>query len=137
MEKRIDSMGRIVIPIELRKQLKVQDGDPLDISIEGDRIILTPTNGLVEDVRRDHKFVVDLDEVQRIKRDYPVGTMVECIIMKDEFNPVYPGETGIVDLVDSLGSIHVKWDNGRDLALIVGVDKFKVIEKALPEDKNK
>lgn len=129
MERRIDSMGRIVIPIELRKQLKVQDGDPLDISIEKDRIVLTPTNGLVSDVRRDHTFNFDYNKVKEIKEEYPVGTMVECVVMKDDFNPVPSGTNGVVDSVDDIGSIHVKWENGRSLALIVGVDKFKVLSK--------
>ena len=37
----LDKMGRVVIPIEIRKQLNIDcEKDELDISIEGDRIIL-------------------------------------------------------------------------------------------------
>lgn len=42
------------------------------------------------------------------------------------------GICGIVEFVDDEGQIHMKWDNGRTLALITGVDSFEIIEK--PKD---
>lgn len=36
----IDPLGRIVIPKELRKSLKLNEGDRMDFSVEGDRIII-------------------------------------------------------------------------------------------------
>ncbi len=38
--RRIDELGRIVIPKEIRKSLKIKDGDTLEIFIEGQSIIL-------------------------------------------------------------------------------------------------
>ena len=38
--RRIDELGRIVIPKEIRKNLKIQDSDEIDISLEGNSIIL-------------------------------------------------------------------------------------------------
>lgn len=38
--RRIDELGRIVIPKELRKSLRIKDGDNLEISLEGDGISL-------------------------------------------------------------------------------------------------
>ena len=38
--RRIDELGRIVIPKELRKNLKIKNGDSLEIFLEGDDIIL-------------------------------------------------------------------------------------------------
>ncbi len=40
MTRRIDELGRIVIPKEIRKNLKIRDSDELDISLDGNRIVL-------------------------------------------------------------------------------------------------
>jgi len=39
--RQVDELGRIVLPIELRKQMGIQDGDKMDITIKGSQIILT------------------------------------------------------------------------------------------------
>lgn len=38
--RRVDDLGRIVIPMELRRTLGINVKDPLEISVEGERIIL-------------------------------------------------------------------------------------------------
>lgn len=38
--RRIDDLGRIVLPMELRRTLGIHVKDPLSISVDGDRIIL-------------------------------------------------------------------------------------------------
>ena len=39
--RHIDELGRIVVPKELRKKLGIGANDPVEISSEGDKIILT------------------------------------------------------------------------------------------------
>lgn len=39
--KKIDDLGRIVIPYELRAKLGIKKQDLLEIFVEGDRIVLT------------------------------------------------------------------------------------------------
>jgi transcriptional pleiotropic regulator of transition state genes len=39
--RHIDELGRIVVPKELRKRLGIAACDPVEISSEGDKIILT------------------------------------------------------------------------------------------------
>jgi AbrB family transcriptional regulator, transcriptional pleiotropic regulator of transition state genes len=39
--RRVDDLGRIVIPMELRRTLGIKVKDPMAIFVEGDRIILT------------------------------------------------------------------------------------------------
>ena len=36
----VDGLGRIVLPIEIRRNLDIQERDQLEIYLEGDRIIL-------------------------------------------------------------------------------------------------
>ncbi len=38
--RRVDELGRIVIPKEMRKSLNIDQKDPIEISIEGSSIIL-------------------------------------------------------------------------------------------------
>ncbi len=38
--RRVDDLGRIVIPMELRRTLGINVKDPISISVEGDRIVL-------------------------------------------------------------------------------------------------
>ena len=38
--RQIDELGRIVIPIEIRKRLAIGERDPLEIYVKGERIIL-------------------------------------------------------------------------------------------------
>jgi transcriptional pleiotropic regulator of transition state genes len=38
--RKIDDLGRMVIPIELRKTMNINKKDPMEIFIDGDKIIL-------------------------------------------------------------------------------------------------
>ncbi|GAB4287216.1 MAG: AbrB/MazE/SpoVT family DNA-binding domain-containing protein [Coriobacteriia bacterium] len=38
--RRVDDLGRIVIPMELRRTLGINVKDPMSITVEGERIIL-------------------------------------------------------------------------------------------------
>ncbi len=40
MTRKIDDLGRIVIPAETRRLFNIREGDPLAISVESDAIIL-------------------------------------------------------------------------------------------------
>ena len=47
--RRIDELGRIVVPKEIRKKLKIREGDNLDIFVSEDTVILrkySPLNDL-------------------------------------------------------------------------------------------
>ena len=41
MQTKVSTKGQIVLPGPLRRKLDIRAGDPLDISIEKDRIVLT------------------------------------------------------------------------------------------------
>lgn len=71
-------------------------------------------------------------QIKRIKEMYPKGTEIELINMEDS-HAVPSGTHGIVDYVDDIGTIHMQWDTGSTLGLIVGEDKFKIIKKAHPD----
>ena len=73
------------------------------------------------------------EQVKRIKEQYPVGTRVCCDYMPDDPRSIEPGTCGTVVGVDDAGSIMMKWDNGRSLSLIPGLDSFHVVEQTQDE----
>lgn len=38
--RKVDELGRIVLPVELRRTLKISERDSLEIYVDGDKIIL-------------------------------------------------------------------------------------------------
>lgn len=40
MQRKVDELGRIVLPIEMREQLHIGDKDTLDITVHGNTIVL-------------------------------------------------------------------------------------------------
>lgn len=41
MSRKVDDLGRIVLPVELRRQLGIRAGDELDISVDGSTVLLS------------------------------------------------------------------------------------------------
>ena len=39
--RNIDELGRIVIPKEIRKKLGIENGDPIEIFVEGETVLLS------------------------------------------------------------------------------------------------
>ena len=64
--------------------------------------------------------------VERLRKQYPVGTRVELVRMNDEQAPPI-GTHGTVNGVDDLGSIMVSWDNGGSLSVVYGEDLCRKI----------
>ncbi|MCL2812563.1 MAG: AbrB/MazE/SpoVT family DNA-binding domain-containing protein [Clostridia bacterium] len=40
MVRRVDELGRVVVPMELRRTMGIDNKDPLEIFVKGDKIIL-------------------------------------------------------------------------------------------------
>ena len=76
-------------------------------------------------------------QVEYIKAQYPIGTRIELISMDDPYAPIEPGTQGTVESVDDIGTLFMKWDNGRTLGIIPGEDQFKVISKPSEETMSK
>ena len=65
------------------------------------------------------------NEVKRLRKEYPTGTMIMLDYMDDSSAPP-TGTTGKVTMVDDIGNIH--W-TGSGLAIVPGVDRFHKIKE--------
>lgn len=61
------------------------------------------------------------ETVERVRKEYPVGSRVELVRMDDPQAPPV-GTRGTVRGVDDIGSIMVAWDNGSGLSVAYGED---------------
>ena len=59
-----------------------------------------------------------------------VGDRIELVKTDDTWTKLEPGSKGtVVEIEEDQGLIWIKWDNGEKLALLDGIDKFKIITK--------
>ena len=61
------------------------------------------------------------ETVDRIRKEYPVGTRVELVRMEDVQAPPV-GTKGTVLGVDDTGSLLMRWDTGSGLNVVYGED---------------
>ena len=57
--RRIDDLGRIVIPIEIRRQMKIRDGDPLEIFVEKDGEVILKKYSVLADLSEFGREIVN------------------------------------------------------------------------------
>lgn len=69
----------------------------------------------------------DITLVKKLEKEYPQGTRIRLIEMKDDPHPVPSGMTGTVIGVSPIAFLYVSWDNGRTLSLAYRLDCFEVI----------
>ena len=58
------------------------------------------------------------------------GMRIKMVSMSDDPNPILMGTEGTINFIDDMGVIHVKWDDGRVLGVIPGVDRYKLMESS-------
>lgn len=76
-------------------------------------------------------------QAQRYKQEYPVGTRIQLLHMGNDPRPVEDNMRGTVVAVDDIGTIHCKFDNGRQLGIVPGEDSFRALTEAeLMQEKN-
>lgn len=68
-------------------------------------------------------------EILGTKKTVKVGDRVKLTEMNDTWSKLEKGSEGTVSKIEEdQDLIWVKWDNGEKLALLEGIDKFKVVK---------
>lgn len=67
-------------------------------------------------------------DIRNIRKKYKEGMTIQIINMYDYIKPVPKGTIGIVDHVDKMGGVHMKWENGSENILLIGIDDFEIIK---------
>lgn len=57
------------------------------------------------------------------------GDRVRLLWTDDKYTANPPGLEGTVTFIDSMGTLHVTWDNGSRLGLIPGIDRWEPIPR--------
>jgi len=119
MDRKVDGLGRVTIPKEVRIQVGLDTkSDWVELSVDNGCIILKPKQKTVLDKRRITKYVLDNNKIMELKNKYKPGDRVKLLNMESEYYLVPEGTLGTVDMVDDIGSVHVKWDDGSEVAVL-------------------
>lgn len=118
MDRKVDGLGRVTIPKEVRNQLQIEDNSYVELSVEDGAIVLRPKERTILDWRRTTKFELDEKKINQLKEKYHKGDRVRLINMESEAYLVPRDTEGTVVGVDDLGSVHVNWDNGMCVAVL-------------------
>ena len=67
------------------------------------------------------------NELNRIRREYPVGTIIELLEMPDTQAPPV-GTLGEVTGVDDAGDLLMRWATGSRLKIIISEDRIRKVD---------
>ena len=57
-----------------------------------------------------------------------IGKKIELISTSDPYTNLKPGSQGKVVFIDGLGTVFVDWDNGSNLGLVPGEDRYRFLD---------
>ena len=64
------------------------------------------------------------------KKNLQVGDRIELIETNDTWSKIEKGSKGTITKIDAEQElIWIDWDNGEKLALLEGIDRYKIINK--------
>lgn len=55
------------------------------------------------------------------------GQRVRLVRTDDPYTRLRPGDEGTITMLDSWGTVHVRWDSGSGLGLVPGEDEWETL----------
>lgn len=75
----------------------------------------------------------DLQQVELVRQAFPPGRRVRFLGFGEaELATLTPGIEGTVAFVDSIGTVHVHWDNGAVLGAIIAAPDGRLRDRLMP-----
>ena len=115
--KRIDELGRIVLPIEIRKKLKITTNDDLKITLENNDIVIRKYS-MLSDIEKEINTYGKI--INKLSNKNVIITNKEKIIYSNDNNLL---NKEISDYFKNLIIKREEIDNKKDIALIVNINK--------------
>ena len=88
--RRVDELGRVVIPREIRRALRINDGDPLEICRDGTNLVLRKyqPDDITESVKtlKDLLDEPEIDEIFNLREKKSFQTLLDKILAAKEDN---------------------------------------------------
>ena len=56
-----------------------------------------------------------------------VGDRIKLVYTTDPYTNLKKGDEGTITMLDSVGTVHVRWDTGSTLGMVPDEDRFEVI----------
>ena len=81
--RRVDELGRIVIPKEIRHKMNITEGDPLEISFEGNKICFEKYIASYEYSKHLTNFI------DRIMSDEPTDETLKAISLLEQARAIF------------------------------------------------
>jgi hypothetical protein len=69
------------------------------------------------------------EQVERVCKQYPIGSVVEIVSMADPFRDMPSGTMGVVTGVDDTGTVFANWTNRSSLGAVYGEDIIRKVER--------
>jgi AbrB family looped-hinge helix DNA binding protein len=123
--RRIDDLGRVVIPKEIRRAMKIKEGDPLEIYTDpSDGMVCFKKYSTMEDIISTEMLQGVAENISKIL-DRDIFIVDTAKILANTISPLYNGETTDYNLDDrTLINIKVAYSSvivneGDDIGYIV------------------
>jgi len=78
--------------------------------------------------------IISEKRLETLREKFQHGVRVELVSMNDPYTSLKPGDRGVVDHVDDVGTIHIQWDNGSMLGAAYGADKIELAPEPMPDE---
>lgn len=117
--RRIDDLGRIVIPKEIRRNLRIHDGESMEIFVDNELITLKKYSSLDELISMSELLVDAINN--EIKKDVFITDMDKVIAYSGREKKKYISKTISSDLVQIINErMNIKYNN-KSIELIDGL----------------
>lgn len=94
ISRRIDELGRITIPKEMRRNLNINDGDMIDISSDGDGIVLSKSKTITTEGKIANALKA-LEDCASLEGDFDGDVIASIKSKADEMAAVLKGISNI------------------------------------------